>query len=228
MKQPIVVGNVSFKTQTECEKYTRNILNELGSTDSVKLKNEQSFNFLVSLCKRHPNCIEKLLHFNDYQIRCDALNKTAMALFIENTDGSLTEISWRICVTGKYKSIKTLFNSALRERIEPQILDYKNKTDLSYCRKCNCSLTIPHIDHDEPQFQQLVDDFVDLNIIQIPTEYNKKDVTFQPLFTTKDVWVGELFETYHFENATLRVLCQTCNLTRKKYKKAQHLVNKND
>jgi hypothetical protein len=70
--------------------------------------------------------------------------------------------------------MKTLFNSDLRERIEPQILDYKNKTDLSYCRKCNCSLTVPHIDHDEPQFQHLVDDFVDLKIMPIPTEYNKK------------------------------------------------------
>jgi hypothetical protein len=99
-----------------------------------------------------------------------------MALFIVNINGSLTEISWRICVTGKFKSIKALSDSALRELIEPQILDYKNKTDLSYCSNCNCSLTFPHIDHDEPLFQQLVDDFLELNTIQIPTEHNKKDV----------------------------------------------------
>ena len=50
MKQ-IIIGNKIFKTQTECEKYTRTILTELGITDSVKIKNEiicKFFNFLNS------------------------------------------------------------------------------------------------------------------------------------------------------------------------------------
>jgi hypothetical protein len=64
-----------------------------------------------------------------------------------------------------------------------------------------------------------VENFIELNNIIIPTEYNKKEHTFQTLFTDKDVWIGKLFEKYHLENATLRVLCETCNLTREKYKK---------
>ena len=55
------------------------------------------------------------------------------------------------------------------------------------------------------------------NII-MPLEYNKKDLTFETLFKVEDEWIGKLFEPYHLQYATLRVLCETCNLTREKYK----------
>ena len=221
MKKQITVGNKIFKTQTECEKYTRLILQDLGTTNSVKIKNEEYFNFLFLLCKRHPHYIEKMYKFADFEIKRDALNKQAFALNIINHDNTHTEISWRICVTGIDKSSKSLFNSALRYCISYQILDFKNTSDLSSCTKCNCCLhdKIVHIDHDKTQFTKLVDDFLNLHKeIKIPIEYNKKDITFQTIFKNEDAWIGKLFEKYHLQNATLRVLCQSCNLTRKKYK----------
>ena len=222
MKQ-IIIGNKTFKTQTECENYTRSILTELGITDSVKIKNEEYFKFLFLLCKRHPHHIDKLNKFVDFQIYQDALNKKALALNIINNDKTYTEISWRICVTGTGKSSKTLFNSALRYCITYQIKEFRDASDLSYCRECNCFLidkTI-HIDHYETQFIKLVEDFMELNkeTIIMPSEYNKKELTFETKFKDEDIWIGKLFEQYHSENATLRVLCETCNLTRKKYKK---------
>ena len=222
MKQ-IIIGTKIFKTQTECEKYTRSILTELGITDSVKNKNEEYFNFLFLLCKRHPQHIDKLNKFVDFQIYQDALNKRALALNIVNNDNTFKEISWRICVTGTGKSQKTLFNSALRQCISYQIKEFRYASDLSYCRQCNCSLDdkTPHIDHYEIQFIQLVEDFMELNkeTIIMPIEYNKKDITFETLFKDEDTWIGKVFEPYHLQHATLRVLCETCNLTRKKYKK---------
>ena len=222
MKQ-IIIGNKTFKTQTECEKYTRSILTELGITNSVKNKNEEYFNFLILLCKRHPHHIDKLNKFVDFKINQDALNKRGLALNIVNNDNTYTEISWRICVTGTGKSSKTLFNSALRQCISYQIKEFRDVSDLSYCRECNCSLDdkTPHIDHNETQFIQLVEDFMEINkeTIIMPIEYNKKDITFETLFKDEDIWIGKLFEQYHLQHATLRVLCETCNLTRKKYKK---------
>jgi hypothetical protein len=215
----ITIGTLTFKTQTECEKYTRSILTDLGITDCVKIKNEEYFNFLFLLCKRHPRHHDKLNKFVDFKISQDALNKRGLALTIINNDDTNTEISWRICVTGKGKSSKTLFHSALRQCISYQIKDFKNASDLSFCRECRCSLhdkTI-HIDHDVVQFIQLVENFMNKETIIIPIEYDKKDVTFQPLFKDNDKWIGDLFELYHLEHATLRVLCETCNLTRKKY-----------
>ena len=222
MKQ-IIIGNKIFLTQTECEKYTRSILTELGITDSVKIKNEEYFNFLILLCKRHPRHLDKLNKIVDFQIYQDVLNKRGLALNIVNNDNTYTEISWKKCVTGTGKSPKTLFNSALRQCISYQIKEFRDASDLSYCRECNCFLidkTI-HIDHHEIQFIKLVEDFLEINkeTIIIPIEYNKKNITFETLFKEKDMWIGKLFEPYHLQNATLRVLCETCNLTREKYKK---------
>jgi len=222
MKQ-IIIGNKIFKTPTECEKYTRSLIIELGITDSVKNKNEEYFNFFILLCKRHPHHIDKLNKFVDFKINQNALNKRALALNIVNNDNTCTEISWRICVSGLNKSSKTLFNSALRQCISYQIKDFKDASDLSYCRECKCSLhdKILHIDHHEIQFIKLVEDFMELNkkTIIMPIQYNKKDLTFETLFKDEDIWIGKLFESYHLENATLRVLCEKCNLTREKYKK---------
>jgi len=222
MKKQIIIGDKIFNTQTECENYARTILTELGITNSVKLKNAEYFIFLSLLCKRHPHYEDKLQRFIDFQIYRDALNKRGLALNIVNNDGSTTEISWRICVSGKCKPTKTLFNSALRQCISPQIMHFKELSDLSYCRECNCTLIgkTPHVDHHEIQFIQLVENFLKINkeTITIPTEYNKKEITFETLFANKDAWIGELFKTYHLENASLRILCETCNLTREKYK----------
>ena len=222
MKQ-IIIGNKTFKTQTDCEKYIRTILIELGITNSVKIKNEEYFNFLILLCKRHPRHLDKLNKIVDFQIYQDVLNKRGLALNIVNNDNTYTEISWKKCVTGTGKSPKTLFNSALRQCISYQIKEFRDASDLSYCRECNCLLDDKtlHIDHHEIQFIKLVEDFLEINkeTIIIPIEYNKKNITFETLFKEKDMWIGKLFEPYHLQNATLRVLCETCNLTREKYKK---------
>ena len=222
MKNQIILGNKKFKTHKECENYTRSILTEVGVTDSVKFKNEDALNYLFLLCKRHPRHIDKLNKFVDFKIYQDALNKRGLALYIVNNDNTYTEISWRICVTGTAKSQETKFNSALRQCISPQIKEFRDSSDLSYCRECNCSLDdkTPHIDHHEIQFIKLVEDFVELNKETIikPKEYNKKVITFETLFKDEDNWIGKLFEPYHLEHATLRVLCETCNLTRQKYK----------
>ena len=220
MKQ-IIIGHKIFKTQSECETYARSILTELGITESVKLKSEEHFNFLILLCQRHPYHNEKLNKMVDFKINQSALNKRGLELNIVNNDNTQTEISWRICVRGTGKSSKTLFNSALRQCISYQIQEFRDTSDLSYCRECNCSLhdKIQHIDHHEIQFIKLVEDFMELNKnIIMPLEYNKKDLTFETLFKVEDEWIGKLFEPYHLQYATLRVLCETCNLTREKYK----------
>lgn len=217
----IEIENKIFRTQKECEEYTRSILKEVGITDSVKNKNEKYFSFLLSLCRRHPRHFDKLSKFSDFKIYRGVLNGRALALSIMNHDNTCTEISWRTCVTGKDKTPKSLFNSALRQCISYQIQDFRDMSDLSYCRACETSLDskITHIDHSETQFIKLVEDFLAINPdVKIPNEYNKKDRTFETLFKDDDKWIGNLFESYHLQHATLRVLCETCNLTREKHK----------
>jgi hypothetical protein len=218
----IIIGNNIYKTQKECENDVRTKLIEMGITKSVKNKSSEIYNFFVLLCKRHPHQDEKLKNIIDFEIKQDALNKKGLALNIINSDETTTEISWRICVTGKGHTPEQLYNMALRQTISSQIQTYREKedTDISICSICKKCLTdkIFHIDH-EIQFAKLVDDFTYLHNITIPSEYNKLHVTFERTFTTNDEWIGNLFYDYHLQHAKLRVLCERCNLTREKYKK---------
>lgn len=121
------------------------------------------------------------------------------------------------------KSTKELFTGALRYLISDQINDYRNSADLSYCLLCKCSLLnkTVHIDHYEKQFAQLVSEFLDLyQDVEMPTSYDKIELTYQPVFKEQDSWIGVRFVKYHSDNTTYRVLCEKCNLSRKKWKPA--------
>jgi hypothetical protein len=129
-------------------------------------------------------------------------------------DDTFTSISWRTCVTGKGNPIKTLFQSALRLCIEPQILVFRDNSDISYCIGSNSNMDEKkvHIDH-EIHFVQLVEEFMKLHL-----EYSKIKFSHKCKFTDSDSYIGDLFAEYHSIHAKLRVLCESCNLTRPKYK----------
>jgi hypothetical protein len=221
-RKNIIIGNNIYKTQKDCETDVRNKLIEIGIGNSVKDKSIDIYNFFINLCKRHPHQDEKLKNIVDFEVKQDALNKKGIALNIVNNDGKITEISWRICITGKGHTPHQSYNMALRYTISSQIQSYKEKedTNISICSICKDSLKnkMFHIDH-EIHFAKLVDDFTNLHNITIPIEYEKIPITFERTFTTNDKWIGNLFYDYHLENAKLRVSCEKCNLSREKYKK---------
>jgi hypothetical protein len=218
-RQTIIIGNNIYKSQTECKNDIRNKLIEIGITKSIKCKSIDSYNFFIDLCKRHPNHENKLKNIIDFEIRQDVLNKKGLALNIINNNETTTEISWIICVCGKYPPPQQLFNMALRHSISPQIQAYRENTDISICSICNKCLKdkMFHVDH-EIQFAKLVSDFTHLHNIIIPIEYDKLPTTFEKTFKLNDKWIGDLFFKYHLEHAKLRILCENCNLTREKYK----------
>jgi hypothetical protein len=220
MKLQITLGEKTFKTQSECEQYTRSVLTELGVTSSVKNQNKKHFDFLLLLCKRHPFHIKKLIDFVDFKISYDLINKRALSLAIINSNNTITEIAWRTCVTGKGKSEKTLFNAALRKSVSNQIQEFRSKSNTIHCPECKNFLSdMPnHVDHHEPQFAELVEKFVDSKEIIMPRKYTKDEKTFETLFYDEDIWIGDSFQIYHSEHARLRIICEKCNLTRRKYK----------
>ena len=220
-RNAIKIGNNIYKTQKECENCVRKRLLEIGVTKSVKTKSIDSYKFFIDLCNRHPYRDEKLTNVIDFEVKQDALNKRGLALNIVNDNGTTTEISWRKCVTRRIDTPKQLYNMALREKISAQIESYRDKedTNMSICSICkdtlrNKRVNIDHVIH----FAKLVDDFTELHDITVPVEYDKKPVTYERVFQTNDVWIGNLFFDYHLKNAKLRVTCEKCNLSRKKYK----------
>jgi 5-methylcytosine-specific restriction endonuclease McrA len=213
---PIIIGDQTFKTQKQLKEYIQSIFKELDLTESIKDKNIKYFEFLKLLCERHPQKDEKLKNFKDFKINRDSLNKKAFSLFIINNDNTETIISWIVCISGKDINPLTLFSSCLRNEIFYQINDFKETVDLSICTLCTKLTTEIHIDH-IIHFSKLVDDFISINKIKIPNNYLKPLNSFILKFNSEDQWIGDLFKEYHLNNASLRVLCAKCNLTRTKY-----------
>jgi hypothetical protein len=209
-----------YKTKKELENAVKAKLQELGVTESLKGVSQAHYDFFYNLCKRHPRQLDKLKNIEDIEIRQDAMNKKGLAINIINKDGSKTEISWRKCVSGISESQSQLFKSALRQSISSQILEFREKADVSICSLCKTSLKDKtlHIDH-EIHFIKLVEDFLELNKINIPDEYDKKQITFETMFKNSDKHIGDLFYDYHLKHAKLRVVCEKCNLTREKWVK---------
>ena len=63
--------------------------------------------------------------------------------------------------------------------------------------------------------KQLKDDFIILNPVY-PTEFSKNELS-QEVFREEDKYYSELWQNYHYTNATLRILCKDCNQTLDNY-----------
>ena len=116
-------------------------------------------------------------NFADFAVRRDLLNTSALALYIVNTDGSTTEISWRKCITRKAETGLSMFRAALRNSVKDQVLDFRAaqaSVTGSACPTCSRpiapSLARPsalhkqtdsfHVDH-VVHFAKLVEDFME-------------------------------------------------------------------
>jgi hypothetical protein len=216
----IIINGIHHNSQKACEEYVRSRLSSIGITNSLTRTSPLEIPYFYELCKRHPNASDKLQSFYDFAIRYDLLNKNAIALDIINTDGSITEISWKKCVTGKAETIKSKFCSALRHSILKQICDFRSSCDATICEACNVSLSDSsfHVDH-VVHFSKLVEDFLEKykGAFDIPVQYDKEPRTYLTMFRDEDVKIANLFQEYHLHHASLRILCARCNLTRAKH-----------
>lgn len=217
-KQTIIdVDGQVFRSQYACEVYTRQLIEKIGYTDSVQRTSEESMAYFKSLCERHPHSSSKMRDCVDFRIGKDPFTQRGYGLSVIHADGSVKPISWRMCVTGKGKSTSTLFNASLRHSVSDQIWAFKQRVDVSSCVLCGCSLVCQpyHVDHDNPTFMALVQDFVVKNNVCIPSTYGKT-CAYAPMFKPEDAWIGDLFAKHHETHATLRIVCVSCNLTRPK------------
>ena len=109
----------------------------------------------------------------------------------------------------------------MRFSIKEQIDEFRKSSDLFRCKLCNCSLLGKqiHIDHHEPHFSEIVKDFLEIHKqeLVIPKKYKSIEITHELSFSDDDKWIETEFQKYHLDNATLRVLCITCNLSKEKH-----------
>tara|TARA_R110000803_G_scaffold151923_1_gene216961 strand:- start:503 stop:1120 length:618 start_codon:yes stop_codon:yes gene_type:complete len=198
----------NIKTQFELKKFTKSILTEIGMTDSIKTAHPKHYDFFLYMVSRHPDQ-SKFVDMADifitrnkvtYHLECGVLNKNGFrsTFSIMNT-----------CVSGKTKDN---LKPALRNAIQSQIEIFRSNSEL-ICDICLDTENIMHIDHFEPQFKTIVENFLKRNQLKVPTKFDSKPNN-SACFKPNDYIFEKSFDEYHKETATLRVLCCICNSKR--------------
>lgn len=210
----VVVNQKTFKSKKELENYTRDLLFSVRENlhDAFEITNDK-LQFIKELFKRHPDYAEKCgSGIDKVFVQGDKLNKKASYVFIKRTDASKTDISWRICVSGKGKTTKAIQNEILRKSIEDQVLRFRKET-INVCNSCDIECKEYDVDHYDAEFCDIVKQF--LEQYQLPTEFKETD--HGHAFRDEDIELEIKWKNFHLEKAKLQKLCKACH-KRKTYK----------
>ena len=203
------------ETQASILKKKQKILDEIGCCNSVITTCPKYFDFFRSLLEQHP---EYKTYLNDVYDICIKQNPTwknkDVFLKIKNLEDKL--ISLNSCIKGKSSTLKDNLQIAMRNSIEPQIINFRNSSPL-ICDICKCAChNNTHIDHREPQFVELFEDFISrYDKSSIPKDFGR-DEGNRKIFSEKHKSFKNEWCEYHCSKANLRVLCKQCNLRRPK------------
>ena len=105
----------------------------------------------------------------------------------------------------------------MRTGVDDQILEFKS-SNKRICEKCDSADKL-HVDHIK-QFEELKLNFMSNIELKKPNQFNKLcDGTNRICFLSSDNEFENEWYSYNLKNASLRYLCQRCNLTRPRYKK---------
>jgi hypothetical protein len=204
----IEVNGLLFSSKTKLDEHVKQIISEIGPTQSLKQNNQEKYKFFVELFKRHPKYPEKIDGMCDVSITCNKIGK-GLCLNIIKQDGTIDDISWKMCVSGKEKD---RFKEALRVAIHDQISLFR-ETNETRCALCVTTKNVEyHIDH-EIHFEELVHNFLKTCKLNKPTQFQNAEDN-RKKFKTEDENYENEWKIYHKQYAKLRILCKSCNLKR--------------
>lgn len=219
-RKTIIFLNKIYKKQKDFELFVKNLIyNDIGICNDIKNNYPTRYITLLELLKRHPDFISKTQNMCNMKIMRDKLNTNALKVIIINNDESEIDISWRCAITGKSKGNKQELMSAMRSSIDEQIYQFR-KNNQKKCVLCSNTdkLHVDHIIH----FDKIANDFINSmksKNKKIPNNFgDTNDNTHRRCFLEIDNRFKYEWVDYHYKNATLRILCQKCNLTRIKCK----------
>lgn len=208
------LGNIKFNTQKETTKYIQDLVLR-NHFEDIKY-NHNDFDVLNDLIKLHPEYKEKKGDGIDYFHIKRHPKYFGFCIWIKQKNKEdLIDFSWVECLKKKKTPPLKDFKKALRTTIEPQIISFKNSCKELKCELCS-SYKLPQVDH-IIHFEKLIDDFKKINKENIPIIFYKNKL-LDLEFKKEDELIKNNWYKYHLENATLRILCRTCNLTREKFK----------
>jgi hypothetical protein len=213
----INLGGHSFKTQKAAEEYVRGLIKGIGFCGSIRGVSEEAYRSVLEVLERHPNKSTKLFNMVDLCIRPNQMNRQAYEINVIRSDGTREDISWKVCITGKAKTKTDELYRALRYSINEQLYAYKQENPTDTCRMCHKTAPKVHIDH-IIHFECLVENFL-RTVPAAPASFNDAtDGSNRRCFRPEDEAWERAWQTYHERHATLRAVCQQCNLRREKYR----------
>lgn len=217
--QPIVLNGVEFNSQQQAIAYFQEMLNRY--TDGQIIVGADH-DMLLALLQRHPDADQKI-GCGVRRFYRDKTDKPYSCFWLERTDGSKTDFSYRMAIRGKKKSLSQEFSAGCRSAIQADLQAYRARffeefADAAGRVRCQLtgepiSLYESHVDHEAPlTFQRLVADFIAENQLEITPEMlsTVEDQQFQT--TIVDAELREQFRRYHNEKAKLRVIKAQENL----------------
>ena len=217
MKRKYYIGDLEFKTKKECENYTRNIINDLGCC--VIQKDNTHFSFFASLIQNHPEYEDKKGVGIDYfYIEHNPLIRKNYQMGIKRLDGSEIVFSWVYCCQFRERTTSDYLLKAMREAIKYDTIKYKQQSDL-ICNFCKTEKELYenyHVDHHNPSFQTLKDNFLKLTKKQVPLSFGDCKKYNVIIFKDEDEEFKNDWVDYHNKNCNFQILCRDCNLRKKK------------
>lgn len=209
-----VMSLFHFKTQTS-------LIQHLSKTLQTTIPGtiiEQEHDLLCELLKlhyKHHSC--NPLYFTTSK---HAIYKTQYYMFYDMDKNMLIDFSYKSCInnTGQIKKLKQ--NSAFRNTIKYQIVDFKNTCFHTnheiLCSKTGVKLlndSNTHVDHNYEilPFRVLVSNFTkQYRITETDLETTSDNVELLHYF--KNERISQIFKEYHKQNAQLRLIHASANL----------------
>ena len=208
------IGPISFNSKKQCESFTRNIINDIGTTPRIK-EGDNYFTFFNDLIKNHPDYEEKVGCGIDYFfIQPNAMNRKTYQTMIKRLDGTTIDFSWVYCCQFRVKSSMNNLTTAMRQAIAPDTIRFKKSQEeliCMFCNKSNLDYSEYHVDHNDPPFRTIRDNFINIEK-ELPTTFKDCPKTYLAIFKDEDNEIKNKWIKYHNDNCTLQILCRECNI----------------
>jgi hypothetical protein len=219
-RQPIVLKGIEFKFQKDAIYHFKNMLERYRNGQTIAGDDRD---MLLALLERHPQAYKKI-GCGVKRLYKDRTDMPTSCFWIERTDASRTDFSYRIAISAKGKSLDQEFLEACRAAVKHDLWVAKEKHFEDFAdsdKRVECDITgekvafnESHLDHKKPMtFQVIVESFIGANDIEIKPEMllMSQDAQFQT--TMIDQELKDKFRRYHYKMAKLRVIKAELNLS---------------
>jgi hypothetical protein len=208
IREPQVIGNLKFKTKKDVHTYTEKLIEKKGVCEIDKL--DADFLYFLSLYSRKPSHSDYVKNIQKFKITLDPIKKNK-ANHLSCVDNNNKEFifSWRSCCDGRDTKMTDKLKEACRTSIKEQTAScWYNKSKCDGCGKNKTDgFEVDHLN----EFSKIYNDFMEINVIQIPDDFESDTITSQYMFKKEDNNFKQSFQNYHRENAILQLLCKECH-----------------